>query len=117
MALWGRLGGNSDNHPDGNIPLEKFNAVLLLWITGSAAGGLTGAQALAELGLDGGEQTQVNRLKTAMSALASDAERNDAREHIYAVMNLHEFGSSNYGTGAAVEQSLVDWFAGKGVTF
>lgn len=117
MALWGRLGGNSDNHSDGNIPLEKFNAVLLLWITGSANGGLTGVEALAELGLNAGEQTQANRLKTAMTALASDTERNEAREHIYAVMNLHEFGSVNYSTGAAVEQSLVDWFASKGVTF
>ena len=117
MALWGRLGGNSDDHPDGNIPLEKFNAVVLLWITGSANGGLTGAEALAELGLDAGEQTQVNRLKTAMNALANDAERNEAREHIYAVMNLHESHSVNYSTGAAVEQSLVDWFAGKSVTF
>ena len=117
MALWGRLGRNSDNHPNGNIPLEKFNAVVLLWITGSANGGLTGAQALAELGLGGGEQTQANRLKTAMNALADDAERNHAREHIYAVMNLHELGSVNYGTGALVEQSVTDWFAGKGVTF
>lgn len=117
MTLWGRLGGNSDDHPDGNIPLEKFNAVVLLWITGSANGGLTNAEALTELGLDAGEQTQANRLKTAMNALASDAERNDAREHIYAVMNLHEFGSVNYGNGAAVEQSLVDWFASKGVMF
>lgn len=117
MALWGRLGGNSDDHPDGNIPLEKFNAVMLLWVTGSANGGLTGAEALAELGLDAGEQTQVQRLKTAMNALASDAERNEAREHIYAVMNLYEFGSANYATGAVVEQSLVDWFTSKLVTF
>ncbi len=117
MALWGRLGRNSDEHPDGNIYLERFNATMLLWITGAANGGLTGAEALAELGLDAGEQTQANRLKTAMNALASDAERNEAREHIYAIMNLHELGSVNYGTGAAVEQSLVDWFAGKSVTF
>ncbi len=117
MALWGRLGGNSDDHPDGNIALEKFNAVLLLWVTGSADGGLTNAEALAELGLDAGEQTQASRLETAMNALTSDIERNDAREHIYAVMNLHEFGSVNYGTGAAVEQSIDDWFTSRGVTF
>ncbi len=117
MALWGRLGGNSDSHPDGNIALELFNAVLFLWITGSADGGLTGAEALAELGLDAGEQTQANRLKTAMDALATDEERNDAREHIYAVMNMHEFHSVNYGTSAAVEQSLVDWFASRSVVF
>ncbi len=117
MALWGRLGNNSDDHPDGNIALERFNAVMLLWITGSANGGLTGAEALAELGLDVDEQTQANRLKTAMNALADDIERNDAREHIYAVMNLHEFGSVNYATGALVEQSLVDWFASRSVTF
>ncbi len=117
MALWGRLGGNSDQHPDGNIALEQFNATILLWITGSADGGLTGAEALAELGLDVDEQTQATRLKTAMSALADDTERNDAREHIYAVMNLHEFKSVNYATGAAVEQSLVDWFASRSVIF
>ncbi len=117
MALWGRLGSNSDSHPDGNIPLEKFNAVLLLWVTGSADGGLTTAQALAELGLDAGEQTQAQRLKTAMNALASDIERNDAREHIYAVMNMHEFRGTNYGTGSQVEQSLVDWFSSRSVVF
>ncbi len=117
MALWGRLGGNSDNHPDGNIPLEKFNAVILLWITGSVNGGLGNAAALAELGLDAEEQTQITRLRTAMLALGSDNERNEAREHIYAVLNLHEIGSANYGTGAAVEQSIDDWFSGKGVTF
>ena len=117
MALWGRLGRNSDDHEDGNVPLEKFNAVLLLWITGSGNGGLTNAEALSELGLDAGEQTQAARLKTAMNALASDIERNEGREHIYAVMNLHESGSANYDTGAAVEQSLLDWFASRSVTF
>ena len=50
MALWGRLGGNSDNHPDGNIAMKRFNAVILLWITDSANGGLTGAEALAVFG-------------------------------------------------------------------
>ena len=117
MALWGRLGSNTDDHPDGNIALERFNATLLLWITGSAAGGLTGAEALAELGLDAGEQTQASRLKTAMDALVDDAQRHEAREHIYAVMNLHEFKSTNYNTGALVEQSLVDFFDSKSVVF
>ena len=117
MALWGRLGGNSDDHPNGNIPLELFEAVMELWITGDAAGGLTNAEALAALNLDAGEQTQANRLKTAMNALASDAERRDAKNHIRAVMNMHEFGLVPLNTGALVEQSLVDWFNSKGVTF
>ncbi len=117
MALWGRLGGNSDDHPDGNIALELFWAVMSLWITGSANGGITTAQALAALNLDAGEQTEATRLKTAMNALASDAERREGAAHIYQVMNMHEFGLSPLNTGALIEQSLVDWFASKSVTF
>lgn len=117
MALWGRLGGNSDQHVDGNIPLELFESVMDLWITGSSAGGLGNAAALASLGLDAGEQTEANRLKTAMNALASDVERREAKAHVRAVMNMHEFNDSNYDTGAKVEQSIDDWFAAKGVTF
>jgi hypothetical protein len=117
MALWGRLGGNSDNHPNGNIPLELFEAVMNLWITGDAAGGLTNGEALAALNIDAGEQTEANRLKAAMNALASDAERRAATNHIRAVMNLHELDKAPLNTGALVEQSLVDWFAANGVTF
>lgn len=117
MALWGRLGGNSDDHPDGNIPLELFEAVMELWITGDANGGLTNAEALAVLNLDAGEQTQANRLKTAMNALASDSERRDAKNHVRAVTNIHEFDRVPLNTSALVEQSLTDWFSSKGVTF
>ncbi len=117
MALWGRLGGNSDDHPDGNISLELFWAVMGLWITGNVAGGITNGEALAALNMDAGEQTEATRLKTAMNALADDAERREAAAHIYMVMNLHEQGVVPLDTGALVEQSLVDWFASKSVTF
>lgn len=117
MALWGRLGANSDNHPNGNIAYELFNAVLQLWITGSANGGLSGAEAAAALQLDGDETTQANRLRVALLALADDAERREAAGHLHAVMNAHEFQIAEFNTGLKVEQSLVDWFAAKGVTF
>ena len=88
-----------------------------LWITGNGAGGLTNPEALAALGLDSGEQTQATRLKTAMNALVDDAERRLAAAHLRAVLNLHEQGVAPLNTGALVEQSLVDWFSDKGVTF
>ena len=123
MALWGRLGGNSDKHPDGNIGYGLFSAVLELWITGAAGGGLTNAEALAALidqsgnTLSAAEQTEITRLKTAMNSLASDAERRVAAAHTIAVMALHEQDRPPIQTGAELEQSLADWFAAKGVTF
>ena len=117
MTLWGRLAGNSDNHPNHNISGHLFEAVVDLWVTGGAAGGITGAQALVALGLDAGEQVQANRLKTAMSALASVSERREAASHLAALMTLHEQDKAPFTTGADIEQSLVDWFAAKSVTF
>ena len=116
MALWGRLGHDSDDETN-NISMELFEATMELWITGNADGGITGAEALAALALDGAEETEANRLKTAMNALASDAERRDAKQHIRAVMNFHEQQVAPILTGSDVEDSLVDWFASKGVTF
>ena len=117
MALWGKLGNNSDSPGQDQIPLELFDAVLDLWVTGNANGGLTGAEALAALGLDTDEQTQANRLRTAMNGLASDEERRTAKNHIRSIMIMHEMGLAPLNTGALVEQSLVDWFSAKSVTF
>ena len=117
MALWGRLGNNSDTPGEDQIPLELFDAVVDLWITGNANGGLTNGEALAALGLDADEQTQANRLKTAMNALATDEDRRAAKNHIRSIMVMHEMRRAPLNTGALVEQSLVDWFAAKSVTF
>lgn len=110
MALWGRLGGNSDNHPDGNIALETFHAVIREWVRG----GITAGQGASALNLDGDESTQAQRLKAGFDALASDDLRLEAANMIYDVMRLHEAGLI-YTTGAEVEARVEAWFNANGV--
>lgn len=117
MALWGRLGGNSDDDARGNVPYELFDAVLELWITGPAAGGITGAQAAAALSLDAAETAEAQKLRAALLALPNDNQRRLAAAHLRALWNLHEFDRPPFNTAAAIRQSLVAWFAAKGVTF
>jgi hypothetical protein len=121
MALWGRLGGNTDDDPRSHINYVQFVAAVRLWITGSANGGITAAQAVAALGLNAAEQTEANRLRVALLALANDNERRAAADHLHDIGTFAEIfehdASSPLNTGAKIEQSLVDWFAAKGVTF
>ncbi len=115
MALWGRLGGNSDNDSRRNIAYVVFISAVRLWITGAASGGISAAEAVAALQLDAAEETQANRLRTALLALNSDADRRAAVDHLHDVLTFHEVfagaGNVPLNTGAKVEQSLVDWFA------
>ena len=123
MVLWGRLAGNSDDHVDGNVNAHLFRSVLELWITGSVDGGLSNAEAASALidasgnALSGAEQTEITRMKTAMNALADDSERRAAADHIFSAMMLHEQDRAPIQTGAQLEQSIIDWFSSKGVTF
>lgn len=110
MALWGRLGGNSDQDPRGNIALETFIALIGDWIEG----GVTGAEAATTLNMDANEVTQALRLKAGFDALATLEQRLRALQVIRYVLNLHEAGLV-YETGALVEARLVEWFAVEGV--